>query len=139
MYLVDFITYQNDYVFEEIINRLNRNIMEDIELNLEEELQKMQDIYQTFEEEKERVVQEILQEKEQISQEKDKLFEQLEKIEREVEAEKNAKEAEQKRRIAKMLEAKLDINLIAQISNLTVEEVQVIIKEMEDNDTEENV
>ena len=104
----DFINYQNDYVFEEIINRLNRNIMEDIELNLEEELQKMQDIYQTFEDEKERVVQEMLQEmqqekekaarekeqisqeKEQISQEKDKLFQQLEKIEREVEEEKKA-------------------------------------------------
>lgn len=46
-----------------MINRLNKNIMEEVELNLEEELQKMEDVYQSFEEERERVIQETIQEK----------------------------------------------------------------------------
>ncbi len=37
--------------------------MEEVELNLEEELQKMEDVYQSFEEERERVIQETIQEK----------------------------------------------------------------------------
>ncbi len=38
-----------------------------------------------------------------------------------------------------MIQAKLDINLMAQISNLTVEEIQLIIEEMDEDTTDENL
>lgn len=42
-------------------------------------------------------------------------------------------------RIKTMIQAKLDINLMAQISNLTVEEIQLIIEEMDEDTTDENL